>query len=65
MKNLRKISRESLKSITGGINSQSPGDWMCGPGRKYAKCTDPDTGATYWQCTLNGDPRMCMRIIPV
>lgn len=65
MKNLKKISRESLKSIAGGINTQPPGDWMCPPGKKQVKCVDPDTGATSWQCTLNGDPRLCMRIIPV
>jgi len=66
MKNLKKMSRESLKSLTGGIGTEpQPGDWMCGPLKKQVKCTDPDTGATSWQCTLNGDPRLCMRIIPV
>lgn len=65
MKNLNKLSRENLKSLNGGINTQTPGDWMCEPGKKQVRCVDPDTGAVSWQCTRNGDPRLCMRLIPV
>jgi len=65
MKNLKKISRDGLKFISGGINTQNPGSWMCMPGKKQVRCIEPDTGAVSWQCTLNGDPRLCMRLIPV
>ncbi|GAA4160743.1 hypothetical protein GCM10022217_25260 [Chryseobacterium ginsenosidimutans] len=65
MKNFKKMSKESLKFITGGINTQTLGDWMCEPGKKQVRCVDPDTGTTSWQCTLHGDPRLCIRVIPV
>lgn len=64
MTNLRKISRENLKSISGGINTQPPSVW-CILGKKPVKCVDPDTGAVSWQCIVNGDPMFCVRVIPV
>ncbi|WDF45961.1 hypothetical protein PQ459_13740 [Chryseobacterium sp. KACC 21268] len=64
MKKLKKISREGLKEISGGAPTQ-PGDWMCEPGKKQARCVDPVTGATSWQCTANGDPRLCLRVVPI
>lgn len=65
MKNLKKLSRDGLKSISGGIYTQAPSDWMCEPGKKQVRCVDPDTGAVSWQCTRNGDPRLCMRLVAV
>jgi len=64
MKNLKKISRENLKSISGGINVPI-NDMACGPGKKKIMCVDPDTGATSWQCTVNGDVRLCLRLVEV
>lgn len=64
MKNLKKISRENLKSISGGIYTQPPSVW-CPLGKEPVKCVDPDTGAISWQCITNGNAMLCVRVIPV
>jgi len=62
MKNLKKISRDSLRSISGG----APGVpvLLCHAPKEQVRCVDPYSGEVSWQCTSFGHPGLCLVLTP-